>query len=111
MDIDKLSKMSKGWFVGDFSPTTLATKNVEVGVKQYLSGDKEIRHFHKVATEITLILKGKVKMNNVEFNEGDIIKIYPMESTDFEAINDSITVVVKCPGEVDDKYIGKAPNE
>ena len=111
MDTDKLSRMTRGWFVGDFSPTTFATRNVEVGVKNYNAGDKEKRHFHKVATEITLILKGKVMMNGVFFNEGDIIKVNPMESTDFVAITDTTTVVVKCPGEINDKYPGRAPNE
>lgn len=27
--------MTKGWFVGDFEPSILKTKNCEVGVKSY----------------------------------------------------------------------------
>ena len=34
-----------------------------------------------------------------------LIKIFPGESTAFEAITDAITVVVKIPGALNDKYI------
>jgi len=56
MQTAKLSDMVRGWFIGDFSPTVLATKAVEVGVKLYKAGDSEERHFHKIATEVTVIL-------------------------------------------------------
>lgn len=111
MKIGKLSDMTKGWFVGDFYPTVLATQAVEVGVKHYSAGQKEERHYHKVATEITLILTGRVRMNNKEFHAGEIITIEPMVSTDFEVIEDATTVVVKLPGEPNDKYLGASPNE
>lgn len=111
MKISKLSDMTRGWFVGDFSPTLVATQAVEVGVKQYSSGQKEERHYHKVATEITVILSGRVRMNNQELHAGEIVTIYPMESSDFEAIEDATTVVVKFPGKPHDKYIGASPSE
>ena len=111
MKISKLSDMTRGWFVGDFSPTLVATQAVEVGVKEYSSGQKEERHYHKVATEITVILSGRVRMNNQELHAGEIVTIYPMESSDFEAIEDTTTVVVKFPGEPHDKYIGASPSE
>ena len=97
--------------MGDFFPTVLATQAVEVGVKHYSAGQKEDRHYHKVATEITLILTGRVRMNNKEFHSGEIITIEPMVSTDFEVIEDTTTVVVKLPGAPNDKYLGASPNE
>jgi hypothetical protein len=111
MKTGKLSDMTNGWFVGDFSPTVLATRAVEVGVKRYTAGQKEERHYHKVATEVTLILTGRVRMNDKEFHAGEIITIEPMVSTDFEVIEDATTVVVKLPGEPNDKYLGASPNE
>lgn len=102
----KLSDMVRGWFVGDFSPTVLSTKAMEVGVKLYKAGDSEERHFHKIATEVTVILSGRVRMNGVEFVSGDIITIEPMESSDFEVLEDTSTVVVKLPGAKNDKYFG-----
>ena len=102
----KLQTMVRGWFVGAFIPTAYFTRTVEVGFKSYSKGDKEARHFHKVATEITLIHKGHVRMNGQEFRAGDIVILQPMESCDFEVLEDTDTVVVKVPGAQDDKYLG-----
>ena len=106
MQAVKLKDMVRGWFVGDFSPTAHLTTAVEVGFKSYSKGDKEARHFHKVATEITLIHSGHVRMNGQEFHDGDIIILQPMESCDFEVLEDTHTVVVKIPGALNDKYLG-----
>ena len=39
------------------------------------------------------------------YNKNDMLVISPGESTDFLAITDAITVVVKIPGASNDKYI------
>ena len=101
----KLQDMTKGWFVGDFEPSMLRTQDVEVGIKKYIKGDYEDSHFHKVATEITVIVSGRVFMFDQEFEEGDVVIIEPGESTSFEALTDAVTVVVKHPGVKNDKYI------
>lgn len=97
--------MHRGWFVGDFAPTAFATPAAEAGVKRYHAGDREPSHHHKVATEVTLILEGRVRMNGVEINAGSIVVISPGESTDFHAITDATTVVVKVPCVKGDKYV------
>ena len=43
-------------------------------------------------------------MNNVIYNKGSIIEISPGESTNFLALTDTITVVVKLPSVKIDKY-------
>jgi len=100
----RLEDMTKGWFVGDFDPVVLRTKDAEVALKNYEAGATEARHMHKVAPEVTLIAKGRVRMNQVEYSEGDIILIDPGEATDFEALTDVTTVVVKVPSVAGDKY-------
>lgn len=100
----KLENMTKGWLVGDFEPTLIKTRDVEVAVKEYRKGDREGCHYHKVATEITVICSGRVRMNGIEYQRGDIIVIEPLESTDFEALEDTMTTVVKYPGAGNDKY-------
>lgn len=101
-----LDDMVKGWFVGDFFPTAYKTNSVEVGIKRYLASDSESRHFHMVATEITVIVEGSAIMNDKTYSAGDIIVIEPGESTDFIAVTDLLTVVVKVPGILNDKYEG-----
>ncbi|XRK16268.1 quercetin dioxygenase-like cupin family protein [Elusimicrobium posterum] len=98
--------MVKGWFVGNFKPTLLNTNDAEVAVKRYNKGDYEGRHYHKIATEITVIVSGRVRMNGVEYGADDIIVIEPGESTDFECLEDNtVNTVVKIPGANNDKYV------
>ena len=105
MKIDKLNDMFRGWVVGNFEPSLFKTDDFEVAVKSYKKGNYEQKHYHKVATEITNISKGRVLMNNELYEEGDIITIEPNEATDFRAINDVITTVIKFPCVKDDKYL------
>lgn len=100
----QLEKMVKGWFVGNFEPSLYKTEAVEVGVKRYKAGDKEEWHYHKVATEITVIVQGAVRMFEQEYRTNDIVVISPGEGTSFEALEDTITAVVKLPGASNDKY-------
>ena len=106
MELEKynLDDMFKGWFIGNFEPSLFKTNDVEVGVKKYKAGDYENAHFHKIATEFTVIISGEVEMNGVVYKENDIIKIVPNVVTNFKAITDVITVVVKLPGANEDKY-------
>jgi quercetin dioxygenase-like cupin family protein len=105
MNHARLDDMTKGWFVGAFSPTAFATENCEVAVKYYNAGDYEASHYHKIATEITLILSGTVRMLGKEWGAGDIIVLQPGETTDFEALTAAINVVVKTPGALNDKFV------
>ena len=107
MRVNKLSDMKKGWFVGDFFPTLIKTSDVEVAVKKYNKGDYEARHYHKAATEVTVIISGRVMMNNNEYIAGDIVVIDPYEDVDFRALEDVVSTVVKFPGVKSDKYRGK----
>ena len=104
MEIFRLDQMVKGWFVGDFSPAALRTDAAEVAVKSYKAGDREDRHLHKVASEITLILYGTAEMCDRRLGPGDIIKLSPGEASAFSAITDVMTVVVKLPSVTGDKY-------
>lgn len=106
MKVAKLEDMFKGWFVGNFDPTLLRTNDVEVAVKSYNKGDYEAKHFHKIATELTVIISGRVRMNGIEYGKGDIIVMEPDETTDFECLEDGTqNVVVKIPGANNDKYL------
>jgi len=101
----RLEDMVKGWFVGGFDPTAHGTQACEVAVKRYAAGEREAAHFHKVATEITLVLSGRVRMAGREWGEGDIVVLQPGEPTDFEALTEAVNVVVKTPGALNDKFV------
>lgn len=101
----KIEDFVKGWFIGNFTPSLYQTNDVEVGVKEYKAGDYELSHFHKIATEFTVILNGEVEMGGKRFGNGSIIKINPGVVTDFKAITNVTTIVLKIPGVNGDKYI------
>lgn len=107
MKVFKERDMIRGWFVGNFIPTTFDTKACEASVRRYKAGDFEPLHHHKVATEITAIISGTVKMNGVTYSEGDIIVTEPGDATDFLAETDAVNVVIKVPSVIGDKYLGK----
>ena len=77
----------------------------EVAIKRYSKGEKEDNHKHEIAIEITVIVEGRVLMNEKEYSKNDIIYISPGETTDFIVLEDTITVVVKTPSLPNDKYI------
>ena len=108
MKVHQLDGMNKGWFVGNFVPTLFSTEAVEVAVKTYKKGEYEPLHHHKIATEITVITSGSVRMNGVEYFAGTIIVLEPNNASDFLAISDTTTTVVKIPGAKNDKYLGSA---
>lgn len=101
----ELAEMVKGWFVGAFAPTAFQTEACEVAVKHYAAGDHEGAHYHKVATEITVIVSGRVRMCGREWGPGAIVVLSPGDVTDFEALTEATNVVVKLPGALNDKYI------
>ncbi|MCE9608433.1 MAG: hypothetical protein K8U03_26415 [Planctomycetia bacterium] len=105
MHKDQLSEMIGGWFVGDFAPVALRTDACEVAVKHYAAGDYDTWHYHKIATEVTVIVTGEVEMNGIRHKAGDILVIAPGEGTDFRCLTPVTTVVVKVPGAKNDKYL------
>jgi quercetin dioxygenase-like cupin family protein len=107
MNVHRLEQMTRGWFVGDFAPTLYRTGAVEVGIKHYAAGDREARHLHRIATELTAVVAGRVAMDGRELQAGDIVVLEPGEASDFVALTDATVVAVKLPGAPDDKYLAE----
>ncbi len=99
-----LKDFTRGWIVGDFDPTVLRTKDFEFMVRNYKKGEKEDRHVHKIAHEISVIVSGKFKMNGDILVPGSIVHLEPTVSADFECLEDGTTAVVKSPSVRGDKY-------
>lgn len=111
MKIDHIKNYIRGWVIGNFQPALLKTNEFEFAIKKYVAGDYEVKHFHKMATEYTFVISGKVKMNSVEYGPDQIIIIEPGESTNFLALEDTVCAVIKYPGASNDKYISEENNE
>ena len=105
MEVKKLENFTKGWIVGDFEPSIIRTKDFEVAVKRYKKGDREETHFHKIARDITVVINGIFRMNELILKADDIVKLKREENANFECIEDGVTVVIKMPSIIGDKYI------
>ena len=107
MKVFELSEMTGGWFVGDFEPSVIRTKAFEVGVKHFKAGEVFEPHYHKVAEEITVIVSGRVRINQVEYGAGSIILQQVNEISDFCTLEETTIVAVKMPSAPNDKYMVK----
>lgn len=96
--------MEKGWYIGNFPKAIFQTDKFEVTCKDLKKGEVSEKHFHKIATEINLIISGKISANKKEFSEGDIIIIEPKEEVETIAIMDSKILTIKVPSVSNDKY-------
>lgn len=103
----QLADMTGGWFIGDFEPSILRSAEFEVAIKKYNKGDYEKEHYHKRATEITVMVAGEAEVSGCLIREGQIMVIKPNTPVDFKALTDVTTCVVKTPSVRDDKFIGK----
>jgi len=105
MKIHQLKNFTGGWFIGNFEPTLIKTKNFEVSVKYYKLGDVDDTHFHKIADEYTVIVSGKYQINGQEYGPGMIIHFEPNDVSRFVCTESGATAVVKIPSVKGDKYI------
>ena len=104
LSLHPLADFKGGWFVGSFEPMLFSADAVEVSVKYYSAGDSEPAHVHRIATEFTVVTSGRVRMSGLEISAGTVVRVPPGCATDFEALTDACTTVVKLPCVRGDKY-------
>lgn len=106
MKKNRIEEFVKGWFIGNFQPVLFQTQDFEVAVKMFRAGEKEALHKQLVATEVTVVIEGEIRMRESVFVKGDVITIPPGEFADFQSITDSSLVCIKYPSLPDDKILG-----
>lgn len=104
MKIKNLSDMVGNWFIGEFAPTAFKTSDVEVCYKIHTQGEYITPHFHKIATEINLLLEGKMIINSQTILPGQIFILDPEEIVYANPVEESKLIVVKVPSKIGDKY-------
>jgi hypothetical protein len=105
MDKYLLNSFIGGWVVGNFNPSLFKSPSMEVGVKKFMLGDRELSHKQLIATEITVINSGRVRIGQEIFIEGDVVVIPPGEYADFEALSDGSLTCIKFPSVPSDKVL------
>jgi hypothetical protein len=102
MKLDRLDRMIGGWFIGNFD-CAYTTDAVEVSYKTHLKGEQWDIHYHEKVAEVNLLVRGKMVLQGVELNAGDIFTLSPYEIADPEFLEDCEIVCVKLPGIRNDK--------
>ena len=93
-----------GWFCGDFEPTAFHTKEFEVCYKIHEKGEIWPPHYHKIATEINYLMKGKMVVQGKTLIAGDVFIIDPGEVADPVFLKKCELIVIKVPSVKGDKY-------
>ena len=96
--------MFRGWFIGDFEPAALRTKDFEVGFLFHPKGEEWPAHYHKLATEINYLVSGRMTLQGKALNSGDIFVLEPNEIADPQFLEDCRIICVKMPSIPGDKY-------
>jgi len=97
MKVDRIENMKGGWFVGNFEPTAYKTPKFEVSYKVHPQGEKWDFHYHTEVTEINLLVRGKMTLQNKVLTSGDIFTLEPFEIADPEFLTDCEIVCIKTP--------------
>ena len=106
MEIIKNDEL-KGWFVGIFEPNLIKKDDIEVGIKRIKANTYPDFHYHKIKTEYTILIEGKIICQTIKkvVESGSIIKLYPYEKNDQYFPIDSLILVINTPSIQGDKYL------
>jgi hypothetical protein len=101
----RLSEYKNGWLLGNFSPAVVHTEDFEICIKSFMVGEGEASHFQLVATEVTVVLSGRVRMGEILLTEDEILVVEPGEIVDLEALTDCKLLGIKFPSLPEDKVL------
>lgn len=104
MHVTKLSHYIRGWFIGNFKPTVLRTKDFEVGVLTHKKDEKWPAHYHKQSIEYNVLVSGKMIVQGKELNSGDVFVFDKGEIADPVFVEECTIVCVKVPSIPSDKF-------
>jgi len=95
----------RGWFAGQFDRAVFVTNQFEAAFQTNYPGEVSAAHYHKIATEINLITRGRVRINGEIYTAGMGLILYPGDIGECEYLEETDTFVIKTPGPLNDKYL------
>lgn len=104
MRIYNIKNMTRGWFIGNFEPSILRTKDFEVGLLTHKKGEVWPKHYHALAVEYNVLIEGSMTVQGTKINPGDIFVFDPMEIADPVFHEDCKVLCVKVPSVIGDKH-------
>lgn len=104
MEVIPVDDFKGGWFIGDFEPTVLKTKDFEVAFKEHHAGEYWAAHYHLVSDEINYLISGEMEINGTRLVGPVVFRIGKGEISRPVFITDVKLIVVKVPSIPGDKY-------
>lgn len=101
----KLSEFTRGWFIGNFTPSILKTCDFEIAKLHHIKNEKWPFHYHVEADEYNILLKGKMILNGQPINEGTLFIIHKNEIACPFFLEDCQVLCIKAPSSPKDKFI------
>lgn len=105
ISVDKIENYTRGWFVGKFHPSLLKDTDIEIGYLSFKKGEQIDFHYHEHCKEINVLVKGKMIVNDIIINEGDIFVFEPFVPTIPIYLEDTSLIVIKNKPSATDKVI------
>ena len=100
----KLEDFYKGWLVGNFEPSIIKTKDLDLGILYLKAGECGDGHFHKEHTEYNMVVSGSALIEDKTYNVGDFFIYKPKEKSYVQYPEDTILLVIKTPATKNDKH-------
>ncbi len=104
MDVYNINNFKNGWFIGNFEPSVFKNPFFEVAHHSHKAGYCGPIHFHKIAQEVTYIVKGSLVASGKLLKAGDMFIYQPYETANVMFIEDTDIIVIKWPSVPNDKY-------
>jgi mannose-6-phosphate isomerase-like protein (cupin superfamily) len=99
------NKYTRGWLIGNFEPSILKISDFELGILSHKKNEKWPFHYHKYCREINILLKGRMIINNISINTGDVFIFDNNVISCPLFLDDCIVICIKIPSIPNDKEI------
>lgn len=100
-----INEYIRGWLIGNFEPSVKKEELFEIGLLQHKKMEKWPFHYHKKSTEINILIEGKMIINNIEINSGNIFIFNKNIIACPIFLEDCKIICIKIPSVIGDKYI------
>ena len=100
-----ISDYLRGWIIGNFEPSIKKETRFEIGLLTHLKMEKWPFHYHKESIEINILIEGKMIINNIEINKGNIFIFNKNIIACPLFLEDCKILCIKIPSVPGDKYI------
>jgi NDP-sugar pyrophosphorylase family protein len=100
-----ISDYLRGWIIGNFEPSIKRETRFEIGLLSHFKMEKWAFHYHKESIEINILIEGKMIINNIEINKGNIFIFNKNIIACPIFLEDCKILCIKIPSIPGDKYI------